>query len=301
MADDYFDRSLAWGPDQGPVPGAVAAVYAITDTEFSTPLDITDLTDVPLPSLVADEFGVYPPFKIVTGEKDVIVKSGDLLTPLTSRRGLQGDPGEPGPPGAGLHLLGELDAEEDLPETGTVGDAYVIDGDLWAWVDTAWANIGQFQGDGVQMRVDDGVVQWKRDSDAGWTDLYTPEGGGASSFADLDGVPSDNTALANALNAKASNTALALKADAADVSAALDLKAPLASPAFTGNPTVPTQATSNNSTRAASTAFVHSAVAADTPAIALSTIGAKFVFADSYAALPTTGEAGTLYVVPRSS
>ena len=34
-------------------------------------------------------------------------------------------------------------------------------------------------------------------------------------------------------------------------------KADLASPAFTGNPTAPTQATNNNSTRLATTAFVH--------------------------------------------
>jgi hypothetical protein len=47
---------------------------------------------------------------------------------------------------------------------------------------------------------------------------------------------------------------------------ALDLKAPLASPALTGNPTVPTQAGGNNSTRAASTAFVAAAVAPLAPA-----------------------------------
>jgi hypothetical protein len=39
-----------------------------------------------------------------------------------------------------------------------------------------------------------------------------------------------------------------------------DAKAPLASPAFTGNPTVPTQSAGNNSTRAASTAFVYDAL-----------------------------------------
>jgi hypothetical protein len=41
---------------------------------------------------------------------------------------------------------------------------------------------------------------------------------------------------------------------------ALAAKAPLASPAFTGNPTVPTQSTSDDSTKAASTAFVHDVV-----------------------------------------
>lgn len=44
--------------------------------------------------------------------------------------------------------------------------------------------------------------------------------------------------------------------------ALLDLKAPLASPALTGNPTVPTQAPGTNNTRAASTAYADAAVAA---------------------------------------
>lgn len=43
---------------------------------------------------------------------------------------------------------------------------------------------------------------------------------------------------------------------------ALALKAPLASPAFTGTPTVPTPAAGNNSTQAANTAFVQATIAA---------------------------------------
>lgn len=43
---------------------------------------------------------------------------------------------------------------------------------------------------------------------------------------------------------------------------ALDLKANLASPALTGNPTAPTQATGNSSTRLATTAFVADAISA---------------------------------------
>lgn len=40
----------------------------------------------------------------------------------------------------------------------------------------------------------------------------------------------------------------------------ISTKAPLASPAFTGNPTAPTQAAGNNSTRIATTAFVNTAI-----------------------------------------
>lgn len=44
--------------------------------------------------------------------------------------------------------------------------------------------------------------------------------------------------------------------DQTDLNTALGLKAPLASPAFTGNPTAPTAALSTNTTQMATTAFV---------------------------------------------
>lgn len=44
------------------------------------------------------------------------------------------------------------------------------------------------------------------------------------------------------------------------IATAIASKAPLASPAFTGNPTAPTQAVGNNSTRLATTAFVTAAI-----------------------------------------
>ncbi|MEZ0150122.1 MAG: hypothetical protein AB9Q19_12530 [Candidatus Reddybacter sp.] len=49
---------------------------------------------------------------------------------------------------------------------------------------------------------------------------------------------------------------------ATTITNALALKAPLASPALSGNPTAPTQAAGNNTTRLANTAFVSAAIAA---------------------------------------
>ena len=79
---------------------------------------------------------------------------------------------------------------------------------------------------------------------------------------------------------------------------ALDLKAPLASPAFTGNPTVPTQTTTDDSTKAASTAFVKAAISA-----ALSgKIDLNFDFSyNSKASLPATGVIGTFYFIPATN
>lgn len=58
------------------------------------------------------------------------------------------------------------------------------------------------------------------------------------------------------------DAAVAGKADAAAASAALALKADLASPALTGNPTAPTQAPGDDSTRIATTAFVEARASA---------------------------------------
>src|SRR5690606_15809099 len=88
MATDYFDWNLALNELTGStVPGAIAQVYAIDDTEFTTPLTITDMTDVPLATLTASPTGLYPPFKVTSGQTQVIVKSGDVITPVTSLLG----------------------------------------------------------------------------------------------------------------------------------------------------------------------------------------------------------------------
>lgn len=71
--------------------------------------------------------------------------------------------------------------------------------------------------------------------------------------ASFDG--SGNISIATAI----ADAALSI-AKTAGLQTALDGKAGLASPAFTGNPTAPTQSTADNSTRIASTAFVRALV-----------------------------------------
>ena len=61
--------------------------------------------------------------------------------------------------------------------------------------------------------------------------------------------------------ANVNNTSDANKPISTATQTALDLKAPLASPAFTGVPTSVTQATSDNSTRIATTAYVQNNIA----------------------------------------
>lgn len=63
-------------------------------------------------------------------------------------------------------------------------------------------------------------------------------------------------ATQSALDGKANTLHNHAIADVANLQTSLDAKAPLASPAFTGTPTAPTQVQGNNSTRIATTAYV---------------------------------------------
>jgi hypothetical protein len=72
------------------------------------------------------------------------------------------------------------------------------------------------------------------------------------------------TGLDTQLAGKANATHTHAIADVTGLQAALDAKAPLASPAFTGNPTAPTPAQNDNDTSIATTAFVQTAITAAT-------------------------------------
>ncbi|HLS01351.1 MAG TPA: hypothetical protein VK054_05120, partial [Beutenbergiaceae bacterium] len=57
--------------------------------------------------------------------------------------------GPPGPPGAAatVHLLGTLDNPSELPTPGSVGDGWMIDGDVWVWTaEGEWINAGPIRG-----------------------------------------------------------------------------------------------------------------------------------------------------------
>lgn len=65
--------------------------------------------------------------------------------------GPQGPQGERGPQGKGLTILGTYASEEELINahpTGEVGDAYLVNGDLYVWTETSlsWENVGNIQG-----------------------------------------------------------------------------------------------------------------------------------------------------------
>lgn len=89
MADvvGYFPATLAVDSSTGTrLRNAKAKIYAITDTTFSNPLDITDLADVPFTGaeLISNSDGIFPEFKTPLGVTQVLLRSGQALTPMTS-------------------------------------------------------------------------------------------------------------------------------------------------------------------------------------------------------------------------
>lgn len=115
MANDYFDWAAALNEVTGStLPNAIADIYAQDDTGFSVPLAITDVSDVPLAHLIATPTGLYPPFKVVSGETHVVALSGDVVTPITSLLGRLFDV-FPNPQGAA-----------DGQTLSTEGDTYVL-------------------------------------------------------------------------------------------------------------------------------------------------------------------------------
>jgi microcystin-dependent protein len=68
-------------------------------------------------------------------------------TGATGPTGSTGPTGPTGPIGEGIEISGVLDDVADLPSSGQqVGDAYLIDQELWVWGGSEWSNAGTIQG-----------------------------------------------------------------------------------------------------------------------------------------------------------
>jgi hypothetical protein len=61
-------------------------------------------------------------------------------------QGPPGVTGATGPKGEGLTIVDTLESINDLPNPGIPSEAYLIDQDLWVWVDDSWTNAGKITG-----------------------------------------------------------------------------------------------------------------------------------------------------------
>ena len=65
---------------------------------------------------------------------------------LSGATGPTGPKGEDGNDGTGVNIIGSFADESELPVSGTQGDAYLIEGDLYVWTGADWDNVGTIQG-----------------------------------------------------------------------------------------------------------------------------------------------------------
>jgi hypothetical protein len=82
-----------------------------------------------------------------TGPTGAVGQTGTIG--FTGPTGPIGATGATGPIGAGLNILGSFNTYAALVAaypTGSIGDAYLIGGDLWVWSGTQWLNTGNILG-----------------------------------------------------------------------------------------------------------------------------------------------------------
>lgn len=94
--------------------------------------------------------------------------------------------GPAGPQGTGINILGSFETQGELPPSGEVGDAYLVQGDLFVWGGSEWVNAGNIQGPAgapgapgtpgtngreIELRKTNTHIQWKYADESTWTDL----------------------------------------------------------------------------------------------------------------------------------
>lgn len=139
-------------------------------------------------------------------------------------------------------------------------------GILLRWTGSAWSisGVGNASGDGGAA--DSSIFATQYDIslkvDKSGTKVLSDENYSTAEKSKLSGIATGATANSTdaQLRDRSTHTGQDQISDVSGLQTALDLKAPLASPALTGNPTVPAQLESDSSTRAANTAFVKRAV-----------------------------------------
>lgn len=82
----------------------------------------------------------------VAVEQGFLGTEDEWLASLKGEKGDKGDQGEQGDPGAQLAIQDVLESVEELPAEGTVGVGYLVQGNLLAWVNGAWKDLGTIRG-----------------------------------------------------------------------------------------------------------------------------------------------------------
>ena len=77
----------------------------------------------------------------------VLTQQATSPVPNVLAVGIRGPVGPRGEVGPGINFLGSLSNTNELPPTAGSGDAYIIQGNIWVWDGSSWANLNALRGD----------------------------------------------------------------------------------------------------------------------------------------------------------
>ena len=72
----------------------------------------------------------------------LVLKECKVSKVIKGDKGDKGEQGVAGKDGKGVNIKGSFPSVSNLPATGTQGDAYLVNGQLYVWTGSKWENVG---------------------------------------------------------------------------------------------------------------------------------------------------------------
>lgn len=123
-------------------------VTVLDDPEMDVTLEVDEVSTSLLDGAIAAALDAAVQAEDAAAHLPIIVDGYWALWDASEQQYVKTDTQAQGPEGAAIKILGTLSDPSELPASGNeVGDAYIIDGDLWSWTAAgAWNNNGRIQG-----------------------------------------------------------------------------------------------------------------------------------------------------------
>jgi len=122
-----------------PASGADGDVYIATDTGHGWTYNGTTWIDIgPLTGPTGPQGATGAGATGASGIQGVQGQTGPI--------GRTGPTGPMGASGVGVRILGTVDSVEDLPTDASIGDGWMVDGELYIWDGDSWESVGRIMG-----------------------------------------------------------------------------------------------------------------------------------------------------------
>ncbi len=107
---------------------------------------LNDPSELPATGNSGDSYLINNELYVWDGTQYVNVGNIQGIQGPTGPQGAVGPQGAQGPQGAAVNITGSLTDPAQLPASGSSGDSYLINEELYVWDGTQWVNVGNIQG-----------------------------------------------------------------------------------------------------------------------------------------------------------